>query len=95
MIEITTFRLLPGRDESGFEAADRKVQTQFAYRQPGLVRRTVARGADGGWVVITVWRSEVEADAAGAGWAHDPLAAGFMAFVDGSTARTDRYATLD
>jgi hypothetical protein len=95
MIEIMTFRLVPGGDEAGFEAADRKVQTQFAYQQPGLVRRTAARGADGGWVVITLWQSEEDADAAGAGWAHDPLAAEFMAFVDGSSVRSDRYATLD
>jgi len=95
MIEIMTFKLVPGTDETRFEAADRKVQTQFAYQQPGLVRRTAARGADGGWVVITLWRSEQDADAAGAGWADDPLVVGFMALVDGSTVRTDRYATLD
>ena len=95
MIEIMTFRLAPGSDETGFEAADRKVQTQFAYQQPGLVRRTAARNADGGWVVITLWQSEEDADAADAGWAHDPLAAEFMGFVDGSTVRRDRYATLD
>lgn len=95
MIEIMTFRLLADSDEAGFEAADRKVQTQFVYQQPGLVRRTAARGADGGWVVLTLWQSEEAADAAGAGWEREPLAAEFMAFVDGSTVRSDRYATLD
>ena len=74
MIEITTFRLTSGCEGSGFEAADRTVQTQFAYQQPGLARRTTARAADGGWVVITVWRSVEDADAAGGQWADDPAA---------------------
>jgi hypothetical protein len=94
MIEITTFRLTAGCERSGFEAADRTVQTQFAYQQPGLVRRTPARGVDGGWVVITVWRSEEDADAAGGQWADDPAVAAYTACIDGSSLRSDRYATL-
>ena len=95
MIEITTFRLAPGSEESGFEAADRTVQTQFAYQQPGLARRTTARATDGGWAVVTVWRSVEEADAARTRWADDPAALRFMACIDESTLRRDRYATLD
>ena len=42
VIETMTFRLAPGADEQAFLDADRRVQTDFAYRQPGLMRRTTA-----------------------------------------------------
>jgi hypothetical protein len=63
VIEIMRFRLPPGADEAAFLAADRRVQEEFAYHQPGLLRRTTARGQDGGWIVIDLWRSAADADA--------------------------------
>ena len=75
------FRLAPGGDEATFIAADRRLQQEFAYQQPGLLRRTTARGADG-WVVIDLWRSAADADACAARWDSDPVVAAFMALVD-------------
>jgi hypothetical protein len=71
------------------------VQAEFAYQQPGLLRRTTARGHDGDWIVIDVWRSGTDADACDERWGRDPVAAAFMALVDESSVRTERYATLD
>jgi hypothetical protein len=95
MIEIMTFRLAPGAAEDAFRAADRLVQTDFAYRQPGLLRRTTARADDGSWIVIDLWRSAADADATDARWDADPVTAAFMALLDGASVRTERYATLD
>jgi hypothetical protein len=95
VIELLMFRLAPGTDEAAFLAADRRVQTDFAYRQPGLVRRTTARGGDGEWVVVDLWRSAADADACDAAWGADPVSAEFMALVDGDSVRTQRYETLD
>jgi hypothetical protein len=95
MIEIMTFRLAPGADEAGFKSADRRVQTHFAYHQAGLLRRTTARRDDGVWIVIALWRSGQDADASGEDWNRDDLAAEFMSFIDASSVRTERYATLD
>ncbi len=95
MIEILTFRLRPGADESQFLDADRQVQTEFAYQQPGLIRRTTAHGAGGEWVVIDLWRSDVDADASDQRWAGDPIAQHFMSFVDPASVRTSRSAPLD
>lgn len=39
MIEILRFRLGPDTDEAIFLAADRRVQEEFAYHQPGLLDR--------------------------------------------------------
>jgi len=91
VIEILAFNLVEGADEETFVLADKRVQTDFAYQQPGLLRRTTARSADGSWVVIDLWRNAEDADAAEARWADDPAAVEFMSFVDGATVRSKRY----
>jgi hypothetical protein len=95
MIEIMSFHLAAGADEEAFLAADRLVQSDFAYHQPGLLRRTTARGADGSWIVIDLWRSEGDADTTAARWGADAPTSTFMSFIDPATVRTERYTTLD
>ena len=95
MIEILTFRLRADADESQFLDADRQVQVGFAYQQPGLIRRTTARGGNDEWVVIDLWRSDADADACDQRWATDPIAQHFMSFVDPTTVQTRRYETLE
>lgn len=95
VIEIMRFRLAPGCDEAKFIAADHRLQQEFAYQQPGLLRRTTARGADGDWVVIDLWRSAADADACAARWDSDPVVAAFMAVVDASSVTSERFQQLD
>jgi hypothetical protein len=95
VIEIVNFRLAPGADEEGFKLADRTVQTGFAYRQAGLLRRTTARGTDGGWVVITLWWNDEDADTSDRRWRDDEDAGTFMSFIDAATLRKGRFTTLD
>ena len=89
------FRLLPGAEEQAFLAADRRLQEEFAYQQPGLLRRTTARGGDGSWIVIDLWRSAADADACDARWGHDPVPQALMALLDRASVRTERYQELD
>jgi hypothetical protein len=95
VIEIMRFRLTPDADTHAFEVADRRVQSEFAYRQPGMLRRTVARGTDGEWIVIDLWHSRDDAERAARAWEDDPVTAEFMAFVDGDSVSVHRYETLD
>lgn len=90
-----TFRLAAGCDEAAFLATDRRLQQEFAYQQPGLLRRTTARGEDGGWIVIDLWRSAADADACAVRWESDPVAQAFMAMLDRSSVATERYDQLD
>ena len=90
-----TFRLKDGADEAAFLLADKRLQAEFAYQQPGLARRTTARGDDGQWIVIDLWRSADDADACARRWDTDPIVAEFMALVDGPSVVTSRYDTLD
>jgi hypothetical protein len=95
VIEIMTFRLASTADEAAFLEADRRVQTEFAYHQPGLLRRTTARGRGGEWIVIDLWGSGEEADACDARWESDPVTTAFMGLLDRATVRSTRYETLD
>ena len=64
MIENRTFRLVAGAEEAAFIEADARFQTEVAYHQPGIARRTLARGADGECLVVTHWCTVEQADAA-------------------------------
>ena len=90
-----TFRLRTDAAEAEFLAADARVQTEFAYHQPGMVRRTTARGQDRDWVVVDLWRSAADADACLDGWHRGPAPRAFMALVDDATVRVQRFETLD
>jgi hypothetical protein len=95
VIETMTFRLRPGVDEAEFLGVDKRLQSEFAYQQPGLVRRTTARGDGGEWVVVDVWQTADHADAMSARWDTDELAAEFMSYVGAGTVEVRRYTTLD
>jgi hypothetical protein len=88
------FRLLPGVGEETFLAADQRLQTEFAYQQRGLLRRTTAHDRHGDWLVIDHWRAEADADACAERWEHDPLALSFMNLVDRGSVRVQRFWTL-
>ena len=91
VIETLTFRLAADTDEAVFLDADRRVQTEFHYRQPGLLRRTTARDR----MVIVVWRSERDAEAAAELSKSDRATSELIGLVDKATLRTHRYSTLD
>ena len=92
IVEITTFRLVPDADTGAFLRADRDAQTELYSPAPGFLRRTTARGADGEWVVVTLWRSEADADAVDA--AH-PSAQAFARLVEPTSVTVRRYTPLD
>lgn len=96
VIEVTTFRLVEGADEAGFLAADQRLQHEVSYQQPGLLRRTTARDVDAQrdeWVVIEVWGSAEDADAAAARRTA-PVARAFDSLVEPTSITTRRYAGL-
>jgi hypothetical protein len=95
VIEMLVFDLIEGADVDRFIAADKRVQTDFAYQQPGLLRRTTGRSERGSWLVLDLWESADAADACDEKWKTDPVAQEFMAFVDAATVRSARFEELD
>lgn len=93
-LEIERFRLRVGSDEAALRAADATVQAEFAYHQPGLVRRTTARsGAD--WVVVTLWSAAEDAERAHAVASGHHAVATFDTLIDETSRAVAGYETLD
>jgi hypothetical protein len=95
IIDTVSFRLAPGTEEAAFLAADRRVQTEFTYQQPGVVRRTTARGADGDWIVVVFWGTGDDADLAAARATDHPSVLEFVSLLDETSVERRRYGTLD
>ena len=95
VVEVATFRLRDGVDDVDFLDADRRIQTDFIPTLPGFMRRTTARGRDGEWLVVVLWGSFADAEAADALAAGDEDVRRFMAVIDDGTYRCERYETLD
>jgi heme-degrading monooxygenase HmoA len=64
VIETNRFRLVDGVDDAAFLEADEQVRTGFLYQRPGIVRATTAKSDDDEWIVIVLWASDEDADAA-------------------------------
>jgi hypothetical protein len=97
LIETMTFKLREGADETAFLTVDQRLQSDFAYQQPGIIRRTIApgRGAHTDeWIVIDLWSNAESADACAQRWESDPLAQEFMAFLDRESVDVRRYEDL-
>jgi hypothetical protein len=95
MIVITTFRLRPDIVEEAFLALDTRVQTELAYHETGLVRRTTARSVRETWLVLEIWHSDDAADASASDRADSPLHAEYLSLIDRQTLQSDRFATFD
>jgi hypothetical protein len=92
MIEVVTFRVVG--EEAPFLALDQQIQTEFAYQQAGLSRRSTARSEDGEWIVITLWASAGAADGAALAWQTHPLHAEFARLTATKTMTEKRYESL-
>jgi hypothetical protein len=93
VIETRTFRLADGVDEAEFLEADEQARTGFLYHQPGMLRATTARADDGEWIVIVLWASYEDADAAAEVERTDPATDRFDHMTAGGERR--RYSTFD
>ncbi|HUI04671.1 MAG TPA: hypothetical protein VLZ77_14125 [Acidimicrobiales bacterium] len=95
IIDITTFSLADGVTDDQFRQADATMQAEHVYRQPGIVRRTTARGEGGRWLVVTLWATRHDAEAAEGAARADAVATGFARLLDATTVTSARYETLD
>jgi hypothetical protein len=81
MLEILAFRLVAGVDDATFRSVDERVQVEFAYQQPGFVRRTLGRHDDGRWLVLTIWADADSAMAADRAFASSEMGREFRALL--------------
>lgn len=83
-----------GADDTALRAANEEVQAAFAYQQPGLLRRTVARSAEGEWLVVTLWRTNAEAEEAAERFGADPATEPLRRLIDPQSVSVSRYDEL-
>jgi len=95
LIEINTFKLADGADDDAFLEIDDRIRTGYLYHQPGLVRATTARGADGEYAVVLFWESEELADASAAKVWDEPAFREMHQLTDDATFAQRKYTTFD
>ncbi|HET9732513.1 MAG TPA: hypothetical protein VFP54_07550 [Acidimicrobiales bacterium] len=95
VIEITRFRLAEGSTDEELLNAEAAAQARFYYRQPGLLRRTTARGAGRGWVDLVLWASADHAAAGERAAASSPLVAALTDLIDPGSLTRERFETVD
>jgi hypothetical protein len=54
-VELTSFHLVAGADESRFVEAARQMQETFLNHQDGFIKRTLVKGEQG-WTDIVYWK---------------------------------------
>jgi heme-degrading monooxygenase HmoA len=90
VVEFVRFRLAQGAAESAFLEENRRAQA-FVAGQPGFVSRELARGDDGGWLVLVRWNSAADADASFARFVAATEMKPFMDLLDGPSMEAGRY----
>ena len=95
VIEILTFRLASGVDVAAFVALDARVQTEVAYQQPGLLRRTTGRNGEGRWLILQVWASTEAAAAGRDALTESAVWAGLDAMIDADSVHLERFEGID
>jgi heme-degrading monooxygenase HmoA len=81
VMEIVTFRLVPGMSDADFLTAAKATRAMVAA-QPGFVRRSLLRDETGLWTDTIHWQSLPQAQAAAAIVMADPAFAAFGAAID-------------
>lgn len=94
VIEVTKFRLNDGTSVEDFVAINAKYQTDFAYQQVGLRRRTVAPGLGGQWLSLTVWGSKSDVHRADAEAALSTVAQEFEGCLEPSSKTVEYFKEL-
>lgn len=91
VIEIATFKLLPGVIIEDFAKLDKAVETQHVSKQPGFISRQSGYTKDGQWMAIVHWLTEDYAKASMASFSDAPATAPFMSKVDADTMKMTWY----
>lgn len=93
VVEFVRFKLAQGAGEAAFLEENKKAQA-FVARQPGFVSREIARGEDGGWLVLVRWNSAADADASFSKFVAAEEMKPFMDMLDGSSMEAGRYTLV-
>jgi hypothetical protein len=89
VIEYAPFRLREGVTEAELLEAAEAIQREFLGRQPGFVRRELARIADGRWADMVYWTDAHSAEAAMAKAGESTTCGRYFALMAGANGGDD------
>jgi hypothetical protein len=84
VMEVVSFRLVPGTSDAAFLAAAQATAAPL-QGQPGFLGRHLTRAEDGTWTDHVLWSSLPQALAAADQMMAEPAFQPFMALIDGPT----------
>jgi hypothetical protein len=84
VLEVVSFRLIPGTPEADFLAAARATEPPLRL-QRGFLSRQLTRSANGTWTDHVAWASLPMALAASEAMMAEPAFQPFMALIDGAS----------
>jgi glyoxylase-like metal-dependent hydrolase (beta-lactamase superfamily II) len=82
VIEIATFKLIPGTTAEQFAPIDHAMECDYISKLPGFITRESAAGENGDWLVVNHWKSVEDAQAAMATFASARATQAFMSKLD-------------
>jgi hypothetical protein len=94
VIEVLRFRLNDATSVEDFVAINATYQTDFAYQQNGLRRRTVAPGLDGEWLSLTFWGSKADVHRAEEEAARSAVAQSLEGCIEASSKSVEYFKEL-
>ncbi|WP_420002434.1 hypothetical protein [Arenibacterium sp. LLYu02] len=84
VVEVVTFKLMPGVSDADYVAATRKTDG-FIRNMRGFIDRRLSKGGDGVWMDYVIWTDMAAAQEAGAKFPQMECTADVMRMIDPAT----------
>ena len=94
VIEVVTFKLADGIQDSDFLAASKAITT-FAQKQDGFIGRRLSVAEDGTWMDHVEWETMEAAQAAMEAFPKDENLAPVVAMIDAEAMTMSHHALMD
>jgi len=92
IMEVTTFNINSGVNQTAFAKRDAKVENDFTSKQPGFIKRQSGVNDKGNYVVVVYWENGANAEASMTKFMSDGSVADYAQMIDDSSMKMSRYA---
>ena len=91
VVEIVRYKAKQDVSDDALESASTKMESEFASRRPGFLRRTLARGEGREWLDVIYWEELELAEQAAAAAMQSAACGPFFAMIDESSIEMQHY----
>ena len=93
-VEVMSFNLKGDTDVTNFNAANKKVETDFTSKKKGFLQRVTGVSDNGEQIVAVYWDNKSNSDAVLQSFMEAPIAKEFMGMMDQSSIKMGRAQTI-